>query len=530
MVLIGIAALYRISEPNSVGLLQFSPGGESRVSLVLVTSAILAYLILTMAIYLWARSMDWYGIDWETSHFLWRLRLSEIYGLQPYRDFQYEYGPLLAYLPIWFHRALHPLGASDELSYYVLHWMLDAAGLCSVAFILNRLSMPSLRRNVIFTVMAAAAFLPYMGLNGLLLRFTAPVLGLMLVYRTANSSGTSLVFRIFLATLSVAALNVGLSAETGLSFSVATAIYGVLLLPQRRGIAVLCGVVAAVIISPLLLPRSYYESLFHFSQGANNLPLLPTSPHLVVYLAAMLWFVPIWLANAWKHRENRALIAAISCLTVVLMPGALGRCDPPHVLTYSLTAAMLVLACFANSGKARFRTAIALYATVFVLGFQLINAWVFHVTPPSVVATLKKPQAKPPDFDPLTKYERLALPYGNWSCSKSLQNWLWSHRKAAPEYYLGSMGIYTAAQVVDRLRDLSRFHYALTPEGARNLSKYANSCLGNQWYIRKALVHFSALPCKHQAIDPSLEIARLLDQKYRVVEKCNDYIVWERVN
>src|SRR5690242_14906836 len=88
MVLIGIAALYRISEPNSVGLLQFSPGGESRVSLVLVTSAILAYLILTMAIYLWARSMDWYGIDWETSHFLWRLRLSEIYGLQPYRDFQ----------------------------------------------------------------------------------------------------------------------------------------------------------------------------------------------------------------------------------------------------------------------------------------------------------------------------------------------------------------------------------------------------------------------------------------------------------
>src|SRR5947209_13592707 len=52
---------------------------------------------------------------------------------------------------------------SDNVSYYFLHWALDAAGLCGMVFVLNHLEMPQKPKNITFVALAAALFLPYMG-------------------------------------------------------------------------------------------------------------------------------------------------------------------------------------------------------------------------------------------------------------------------------------------------------------------------------------------------------------------------------
>ncbi len=530
IVLIGLGTLYRIREENSAVRLCFSSSGLSKVSRRLLATALAVYLILTFAIYCWARLHDSYGVDWEMSHFFWRLKLSEVYGLRPYRDYQYEYGPLLAYLPIWSQKLCALVNLSNNLTYYLLYWALDAAGLCGIAFILDHLEMPKRRKNVTFGALAAALFLPYMGLSGVLLRFIAPLFGLVVIHHVANRRGRLLVLWTFVGTLIMAALNIGLSSEIGISFLIAAGVYGLLLLPRGVGIAVIFAVAVTILLSPILLPHAYYTSLFHFSQGANNLPLLPTSPHLILYLIALLWFVPQWLAEAWRNRTNSAPIFAVSCLSVILIPGALGRCDPPHVLTYGLTLTLLVFAHMANCGKVPFLTTVLAYVAVFAIGFQAINVWVFHLTPASVVASLRHPRVASQKFVSLSKYETLALPFGTYGSSKALQNWLWRHRKVAPEYYLGGMGLYTEAQVADRLHDLGRFQYAITDSSMRPLSNGRDSCAFYQPYIRKALLHWQPLACKNQAIDPDVEIAQFLERHYRVIERDGEYLVWRRLD
>jgi hypothetical protein len=103
---------------------------------------------------------------------------------------------------------------------------------------------------------------------------------------------------------------------------------------------------------------------------------------------------------------------------------------------------------------------LALYAVVFVFGFQVVNARTFHIAPAAVFTHFGNGESASPDLQSLERYPALTSPYGTGGSSKPLQQWLCSHRKTAPEYYLGGMGIYTPAQLSDRLRDLSRFRYA----------------------------------------------------------------------
>jgi hypothetical protein len=61
-----------------------------------------------------ARTSTAWRIDFEASHFLWRLQLMELFGSRPYLDFQHEYSPALLYIPLLMHRLLAPTGITLE--------------------------------------------------------------------------------------------------------------------------------------------------------------------------------------------------------------------------------------------------------------------------------------------------------------------------------------------------------------------------------------------------------------------------------
>ena len=119
------------------------------------------YLVVTAAIYfLIARPDGYYKLDWESSHFIWRLKLMDIYSLQPYADFKSEYGPALVYLPFWTFRFLRPLHVTHEASYYALHFVLNLLGLFCIYIFISHAQAPLRWKSAAFVLLGLSAFAP----------------------------------------------------------------------------------------------------------------------------------------------------------------------------------------------------------------------------------------------------------------------------------------------------------------------------------------------------------------------------------
>src|SRR5206468_8654564 len=106
---------------------------------------------------------------------------------------QFEYGPALLYPVAFLHWALRPAGVSLEASYYACHLALNLLGLLAIFFLLNRApAMPRRRKVIAFVLLGVAALTPFMGLNGVVLRFLCPYLSLFVAHRDANRSRAAL--------------------------------------------------------------------------------------------------------------------------------------------------------------------------------------------------------------------------------------------------------------------------------------------------------------------------------------------------
>ena len=95
--------------------------------------------------------------------------------------------------------------------------------------------------------------------------------------------------------------NILLSPEIGVAFALAWFGYAVLMsCRDLRILAVsLIAFAAAALLCWLFLPAAYYGTLLRFSEGANNLPLLP-APHLLLYILTLFILVPQLLAASVK--------------------------------------------------------------------------------------------------------------------------------------------------------------------------------------------------------------------------------------
>lgn len=532
--LIAIGTGYRLRRHAFVPHIAFEMDNPQRIPLWAISTAALGYALFTAAVYVWADHGEYYSLDWESSHFLWRLKLNDLYGMRPYYDYQFEYGPLLAYSPALLHSLLRPLGASHEASYYLCHLLLNVAGLYGIAFVLNRLQMPARRRNAAFLILGLAGFLPNMGLNGVVVRYIAPFAGLAIVHQTVLSTSQWRVIRVFGATLLVCAACVSLSPEIGLACVLSIAVYCLLSIRTQSVAYVASSAVAlTAVLAPMVLPAPYYATLTSFAQGGNNLPFLTTSPHLLLYLACLIWFVPNWLAGIREPNRDQPLVTALAALCVIMAPGALGRCDPYHVLFYGLGISLLVFVQLSNASGVRFQAYAVIYSVVFIVLLQAINFWVHDVTPRTVLNRFTRKGELEEDFEHLAKYESLALTYGTYGYSKSFQQWLWEKRKVAPEFFLGSMGIYTQDQLQQRLRDVARYPLLAIPESytSRGNIGAAETCLSEWWYLRKAFLHPRRLwfECRQPGLYPDVEIGKYLDQNYRVIDAVGKYKVLQNI-
>jgi hypothetical protein len=552
--LLGLVALVRlfgktstIQLPIKFGFQQ--PVGISRSLAIVFAIGCFLYAGLTFAFYLYNRHSA-PSLTWETRHFLHRTWLMDLYGRRAYTDFSTEYGPILTYTPLWTYRALKPLGLSYEGAYFICHLLLNLVGLSCAYYLFARATMPSQARVFGLMVIAVAGFAPYMGLNGVLVRYLFPFASLLLGHRVISRAQRWTGVRFWLQTvvmvMVLVAANVLLSPEVGISFALAWLCYA--LLRARRNYKVIQASLLALAATALLcwrfLPSDYYSSLIHFSEGANNLPLLPAA-HLIFYLLTMFLVVPPLLA-AGVAKSNAldvpaaALCGALGVLCLVMAPGALGRCDPPHVLFYGMGASILLMIRLANGNWRVFVAYTFGYAAVFIILLQLINLRVFYgVSPkellsPNAIAHLRRglhsaartdhPSAA--TLTKLNKYPHLALPYATFG-DPTVEKYIVLRGELHPEYYIAIVGVYNAAALQRKLSDVSKAQYLLMP--SRFMSESASKpCRDYLISLKRWFFYPAKLPCRAEPLDPGAELKSFISRHYTVAERIDHWMILRR--
>jgi hypothetical protein len=283
-----------------------------------------------------------------------------------------------------------------------------------------------------------------------------------------------------------------------------------------------------------------------FSQGANNFPILPAL-HILFYLVVFLLCVPRFLSWGWLHRSyDGAYVAGMGALCLAALPAALGRCDPSHVILDGLGLYALAFASFAQGGRSRLVMYTTAYVAITIVAFQYSNARVYGISRSYIRARVSalmsgfhrlggdlgpgataKAETSPGSFAGFAKYGVLGLPYGTYGYEKSLQRYLWSTHQIAPERYMGNVGIYNEEHLAERLQDLARSRYVLVQKNFLKLYEHRDLCAELRSYLKSSFLYFTAPQCKQAVFDPNIDIARFIDQNYRVVEQIGDYLVLE---
>jgi hypothetical protein len=526
---------------------------QHRQPFVVICAALAGwYLLLTLAIYfLVAKGSGFYKLDWESSTFLWHLRLMDLYHLRPYIDFRVEYGPALVYLPYWFYRAVQPFGISHEPAYYALHYMLNVMGLLCLAAFMAAAKAPVRYKRVAFALLGISAFAPQMGLNGLALRYLAPYFSLLAVHiAVTRGSSRRVIFGALAAAVSCF-VNVSLSAEIGVAYFVAAVAYGLLVLKQQRtaGILVLGTILGFGVLLRLALPAGYFQTFSSFSQGANNFPIVP-APHILLYLTTVVFFVPGLLAAPLvRNDSNSSLLCGLGLLSLGLMPGALGRCDPHHVIFYGLGLFVLAFLLAAHAGRIQFIGFAAAYTVVFICGLQWSNARVYGVTRAKVhlagrtvynaIFDRKGVRDETPGganttapkgfYTALSRFPAIGLPYGSYGYEKQVQRFLWSTKRLVPEPHMGTVGVYTEADLKQRLSEVSLIPRIMILKSFLKLYEHRDTCLEKQNYLRISFLYPGAPPCLHAVFDTDIELSKYIEAHYRVLQRIGDYYIMERV-
>ena len=494
-----------------------------------------AHAVLTLVMWVKAQTSATWLIDFEASHFLWRIQLMELFGARPYLDFQHEYGPALLYLPLFVHRVLLPTGLSVEAAYYLSYLACCVLGLWMILLLLNQAVMPRREKEIAFCLLAAAGLVPYMGLNGNLVRYLPPYVSVLVAHRLmSRSRGVAWTLP---AVAVLGLLNVLISPEIGLAFAVGWSAYCFFTTRRevRRAVVGWCGLGAALIVSVLTLPREYAGSVLSFTGGANNFPLVPAA-HIVLYLVTVFVIVPSLLADAVPRRDpDGAVLFALAAISVVMIPGALTRADPPHVLFFGLGVSLLLFVFTANRSRRAFALYAAAYAVVVIGGVHVSNARSFYgaslqsLRPSHVLAFVRSRGESPlsdSELSRLANYPPVGLPYCSYGVDRRTMAYLWSHRHFEPEYYCGIIGVYSEEQLARKIADTTRHQYLLV---RRDWFAPPDVCRRHLDMLRRSFIYHAWLRCKSEALETDVAVNHAIREHYRVVDELGPYVIMKRV-
>lgn len=289
--------------------------------------------------------------------------------------FEFAYGPLLLFPTYWLYMVLRHVGIGLYGTYYIFTAVYQVAGLLMVAYLLNRLRMPRVWRNVTLAVVGGF-MLTFVGLghNYTPVRFLAPFVLLLWALRSSEKHGLPATA---LAPVAGVIVSFAVSAEMGFVACVGmVTAFGIQALAGRLTDWV--GVASALAggVAGALAYTAGGASMFGaFSAGAVYFPVLPGQPAFA-YVVTML--LVGWGVGATTNRRDWSAAAPqmgwfAACL--VLSAAAMGRSDFVHIFWNGAAAILLASALLWRTGQ-RFAAAYPLAIGVIFIVSGIGYAWV----------------------------------------------------------------------------------------------------------------------------------------------------------
>ena len=318
-------------------------GTAARSRLQWLVPAAAVALVTAASLYLWHWASNMGPYD-EAIYFLDRFS-NQLVGGRVYRDFSFDYGPLMYYPSWWLAGLLRvPVGHGYYL-FCLLEWV---TGVLLLWHVIGRLRVRPADRAIAFAVLTLVWFtsITDQGAQYTPLRFALTSVCALWVHRlwrerAEDAAGTRAMSR---AMLAAAVSFVGLllfSPEQGIGFLLATVLFFAVGVRRRSVIAPLVGFAAwCAAVFAVAVRMGWMGVLFTFAGGAFNLPLLPG--FMTLFLLALLIAAACVVVCAFHEGESTRPELYLIALALVALPAAFGRADPGHIFINTMPALLVV--------------------------------------------------------------------------------------------------------------------------------------------------------------------------------------------
>ncbi len=478
----------------------------------------------------------------------------------------FNYGPATLYLPFWLSR-ISAGAVSFEQAYTMFVALFTVAGFISLFVLLRSLDLPTSVRVAALALMILGWTSFTFGLQYTPLRFVIVPVSLIALDAFTRHRSSSLALGV--ASGIAVACCVAISPEMGISGAVAVVAYGAVHIFRRafhRAAACCCGAAAAAVGTLLLFP-GYLQSVFAFAAGGENFPVFPNLHNICLIIITLVTLPGLLAASVAHPAERRApLAASLAIGGGMLLPAALGRCDPGHVFINSLVPIVLMFPAACSAGKLCGRLWCWCCAILYVLCLQF-SYWNTYYESYSDVVAMRYFYEHNPQVITAWKHEwsalRRASPHGadlNWSktlyfpdelahltsdgpvlLTSGNDGNLWLVRylllqpKLLPDYFNAySQGAVTAGQIERKVRESRLYKYLIIPrpvlDELSNTPDPGSYARNASAYLSKLLLFPVSSPVKFPAYEPDSEYARRILLEFKPILKFHSYIVLQKRN
>jgi hypothetical protein len=333
---------------------------------------IVTYLIFLFILNYTHRFLD-YG---EASYFVKRIYLMQD-GLKPYLDFEFAYGSFMVYFPYFLHVFFNlqaPIAYSLSLIIEI------GIGYITLWYLIKTLNSYEYINIVFLQLFLTTIALAFMGgVNYTLFRFVTPIFITVSLFNNLIINYSK--FKVFIYPILIFIFGYNISPELGI-----TSTFGFVLMYNYRELStkgVILSTLSLTAIALIIIFSPFYSksfiTLLTFSNGGNNLPWF-ISPTILIFFIFI--FISIVLINYKRDkidkRENAKLL--IILISVLNLPGAMGRCDFGHLFLYGFGFFLLVTSVipYLMSSYLRKKVTIMLYG---IMGFMIFSTIILYSHP-----------------------------------------------------------------------------------------------------------------------------------------------------
>ena len=321
-------------------------------------------------------------------------------GKVPYADFEFAYGPLLLYGPMFLNRLFSLDVAEAYYAFWAGSWLL---GTFFLFHVIDRSNYPTSAKPSIFLTLffAGAIGIMSMGTNYSLFRFAFPLF-LIAKFQNLTRPLSSAVISAALAAGSTLILLL-ISPETAIAFSFAAVfLFSIFLLRSRNAGAdrarwtSICLLLGALTVEFWIAHKLHMlDTLISDGSGADSFPIF-IAPVILLYIGTAFVCSCVLYRRIAEGELTDSNIGFIS-FSIPMIPAVLGRCDPAHIFWNGLgmfLASMFYISNYAIAWK-RYRLWFLLLLVVIPWVTLMPLSWVARKSP-ATARELQRSEATDP--------------------------------------------------------------------------------------------------------------------------------------